>query len=228
MKCSLLTLPSGTNTHGIRGLSLLELLVALVILAMIVTSVYVGFNAGRNSWQVGEMVMQRYQNARGALDAMSREIPTALVNTAGTLYCIGKAGGFYFTGALKSTGVADNLYRVGYWRKPSTTNGEKPGVITRFFEGRESASPYYPFSDMGSASQPLTVHALSIAFRYYSNDNGWLAEGADWNEGILSGTADNSNQLPGAIEIKLTMEDEKATKTREFRTIINLQNENIQ
>lgn len=202
------------------GVTLIEMLVALVILTLIVGSVYVAFDSGKQSWQVGDTMSQRYQNARGILDVMSREIATAMVDAMESpfnIYCIGKADAFYFTGPLKSidvdsVDVTDNLYRSGYWWKSSTEKGEKPGVLMRGFEGREDDEPYYTFADL--SNNPLGVHIKDLDLRYY-NGTIWANT---WNSG------DEYNVLPKAIEIRLTAEDESATKSRVFRTIVTLQN----
>ena len=207
---------------NIRGVTLIEVLVAIVILGLIVTSVYTAFNSGRDSWRVGETIVQRYQNARGVLDMMSREIRTAVVNAAGTLYCMGRADAFYFTGPIRnSIEVTDDLYRVGYWWKSSSDKGEDPGVIVRGFESRESTKPYYTFDDLDN--NPLGLHAVSLAFRYYSNDNDWLDVGQYWLEGIFMTDTLYSNELPAAIEISLTVRDDYAIKSQVFRTVVNME-----
>ena len=206
------------------GVTLIEMLVALVIMTLIVGSVYVAFDSGKQSWQVGDALMQKYQNARGILDVMSREISTAMVDAMESpfnIYCIGRADAFYFTGPLKSidvdnVDVSDNLYRSGYWCKSSTNKGERPGVLMRGFECRNSSPPYYTFA--GLSNNPLGVHVKDLEFQYYDSSSGWCGEGVDWKSGV------GSNELPGAIEIKLTVEDESATKSRVFRTVVTLQN----
>ncbi len=209
--------------HNLRGVTLIELLVAIVILGLIVTSVYTAFNCSRDSWQVGETMVQRYQNARGILDIMSREIRTAMVNAAGTLYCMGRADAFYFTGLLRnSIELTDDLYRVGYWWESSSDEGEDPGVIVRGFECRESTEPYYTFDDL--SNQPVGLHAVSLAFRYYSNDNDWLDAGQNWIEGIFTAYGSlYSNDLPDAIEISVTVRDDYAIESQTFRTVVNME-----
>ena len=202
------------------GVTLIEMLVALVILTLIVGSVYVAFDSGKQSWQVGNTLMQKYQNARGILDVMSREIATAMVDAMENpfnIYCIGKANAFYFTGPLKSidvdnVDVSDNLYRSGYWWKSSTNKGERPGVLVRGFEGRNDDKLYYTFADL--SNKPLGVHVKSVDLWYY-NGTSWANT---WNSG------NEYNVLPKAIEIRLTVEDETATGSRVFRTVVPLQN----
>jgi prepilin-type N-terminal cleavage/methylation domain-containing protein len=63
--------------NNTRGVTLIEMLVALLITALIVSSVYVAFNSGTKAWQVGDKMMLRYQNARVALDMISSEFTCA-------------------------------------------------------------------------------------------------------------------------------------------------------
>ena len=213
MKYSSHTLQNMINIDNKNGVTLIELLVAIVIVGIIVASIYTAFDCGKNSWQVGETMSQRYQNARGILETMSREIATAMVDTVSVpyhIYCIGKADAFYFTGPLGSLAVTDNLYRAGYWWKSSSEKGEKPGVLVRGFEEREDSKPHYTFA--GLDNQPLGVHVKDLDFRYY-NGSSWAS---DWNSG------NDSNELPQAIEIKLTVEDNYNIKSREFTTVVSI------
>ena len=144
--------------HNLRGVTLIELLVAIVILGLIVTSVYTAFNSSRDAWQVGEIMIQRYQNARGALDIMSREISQAFINEAETIYCVGIDGEsslplpppyvktnavadsdqFFFVAPIGAASAATDLYRVGYWLRevPDPTNPALTLVtLQRVYEG---------------------------------------------------------------------------------------------
>ena len=70
------------------GFTLTEILVAVTILAITVAAIYTSFKGGLTSWTKGTIRMERYQNARAALEMMSREISAAIIIAADGSYQI--------------------------------------------------------------------------------------------------------------------------------------------
>lgn len=60
--------------------TLVEILIALSILAMIVASTFTIFKSSASSWQKGETRTERYHNARVAMGRMSKEISQAVIS----------------------------------------------------------------------------------------------------------------------------------------------------
>ena len=192
--------------HNLRGVTLIELLVAIVILGIIVTSVYTAFNSSRDAWQVGETMIQKYQNARGALDIMSREISQAFINRTGTIYCVGIDGEsflpppyvkanaatdsdqFFFVAPIGAASAATDLYRVGFWLREDPITDAL--TLQRVYQG---PSELFDGDDddgdgindefdegyqfySGTATQPLTCDNIVTALDFY------FCYGTDWTD----------------------------------------------
>lgn len=65
-----------------RGVTLVELLVAMTIFVLIMLGFYTVFRAGMSSWRRGEAETELIQNTRIALDRMGEEIRQALIDPA--------------------------------------------------------------------------------------------------------------------------------------------------
>jgi type IV pilus assembly protein PilW len=79
-----------SRSHDQKGITLLELLIAVVILVLVLAGVYVVFQGQERSYVVQNQVTEMNQNARIALEIMSREIrnavydPTRIPGSTGT------------------------------------------------------------------------------------------------------------------------------------------------
>ncbi|MBA7675164.1 hypothetical protein ES703_83394 [subsurface metagenome] len=79
-----------------RGITLLELMVALVITALLGMAIYNVCKMAMDAWQKGEARTQVYQNMRIALDRMSEEIRSAI--TLDPTYNLSPNDDIYFDG----------------------------------------------------------------------------------------------------------------------------------
>lgn len=68
---------------GEKGFSLIELLAALAIFSIMALVLYIAFERTNQVWRHGEYKAQQYQNARTALDMISREMTAAIISTGG-------------------------------------------------------------------------------------------------------------------------------------------------
>jgi len=57
-----------------RGFTLLELLLAVAIMSIAIVPLYMALNAAMESWRRGSAYQEAYQNARGAVDAIARDL----------------------------------------------------------------------------------------------------------------------------------------------------------
>lgn len=64
----------------IKGMALIEVMVALGILTMMVASVWSGFEGSVRASEISQKVQTRYQSIRGALNRMAVEIPHAYLS----------------------------------------------------------------------------------------------------------------------------------------------------
>ena len=222
------------------------MLVALVITALIVSSVYVAFNAGTKSWQVGDTMMQRYQNARGALDMMSREVVCALINDWDNQYRMdfygsnGPIAGWrtnsvgdelYFMARLEPSSADADICEVGYYL--TDENGDGIGDILRRFYITDNALPTnfnYQFdSPFGNNYlYELSLNVTGLDFRYY-NGSSWQDTWDSRRNGFNGATADGAEKgtLPEAVQISITVQDDKhIAAARTFRTVVYLPGNN--
>jgi len=70
--------PARGRSRGLRvamaGFTLAELIVATTLLTLVMTAVYTAFHTTMRSWKGTEASLQTYQDARTALDVLSREV----------------------------------------------------------------------------------------------------------------------------------------------------------
>jgi hypothetical protein len=220
------------------------MLVALVITALIVSSVYVAFNAGTKSWQVGDTMMQRYQNARGALDMMSREITCALINDWDNQYRLDFYGANVTTPPAttwRTDSVGDELYFIARL-EPSSANADlceigyyltNDNVLQRFYVTDNALPANFDYQfDSPSGNNYLYEFSLNVTglnFRYYDGTNWqdtWDSR-IDGFNGKTGGDGDERGTLPEAVEIIITVQDDKhIAAARTFRTVVYLPGNN--
>lgn len=185
------------------GFTLIEILIALSILVIVVVSSYTVLRGIADSWLKGEARTERYKNARVILGIMSREISQAMVNLQ-PVYCLGYADKVFFIFPIGRSEAQSDLVEVGYWLR--TTDN----ALVRHYQ----ANPDYNFETADSIDE-LGENISQVEFKYY--------DGLSWKESWdsrLEGS--ESNQLPKAMKIKLTLGDEKGIKAETFETIIHL------
>ncbi len=205
-----------------HGVTLMELLVAMVILAIIVASVYVAFNSGKQSWQVGETIVQKYQNARGALDMMSREI-SAMYLVTQNIYKTGliyESGEFRFVASIDSDSHSGSwdLCKVGYQYYENDDDGDgqieiSEKRIQRGFDPDPDLSDDIVISS--SNWQPLVSNINSLEFKCWDENNN---EHDEWDS---TDPTKEYWELPKAVEITIRVQDDKQiAEEREFKTVV--------
>ncbi|MEI6085540.1 MAG: type II secretion system protein [Verrucomicrobiota bacterium] len=79
----------GEGSYSVGGFTLVELLAAMVVLALLMTIIFGIFNQASKAWILAENRTENFQGARSTLDLMSRELEGAIVgghtNTNGTV-----------------------------------------------------------------------------------------------------------------------------------------------
>jgi prepilin-type N-terminal cleavage/methylation domain-containing protein len=113
-----------------RGFSLAELLMVVAVLALILSSVFVLQQKGQESYTMGSNRVEAQQNARVALDLMTRELRPAL-----SLVTLG--------GVTDLTFVDQNNVQVQYQLSGTTLNRTSGGTTTPIIGGVQSLTMSY-------------------------------------------------------------------------------------
>lgn len=216
-----------------KGLTLIEILVASVILVIIVTSLFVVFKAGLDSWRRTQAHLEVYQNARAALDIMTRELSAAYLNSMNPAITfrgfsnsvalsgwVTPSGGdeVFFVAALNpslnySDAVMD-LCKVGYYL--DNTNNQ----LMRYSHYVKTGTvPDYDFSHNTGADnvtlRKIASNITGLTFQYYDANGGPYTA---WNSTSASSPPVQLNKKPVKAEITLTVKEPNSAKTQTFTT----------
>ncbi len=196
-----------------NAFTLIEILIALSILAIVVVSSYTVLRGIADSWLKGESRTERYKNARVILDIMSREISQAIVCPAPVhrggvnlqpVYCLGQGDKVFFVYPVGRSEDKSDLVEVGYWLR--TTDN----TLVRHYQ----ANPDYNFQTADSIDE-IGENISQVEFKYY--------DGSSWKESWDSRLEGAQNgQLPKAIKLRLVLTGERGLRSETFETIIHL------
>jgi general secretion pathway protein J len=185
-----------------RGFTLVEVLIALAILAMIVVSTFTIFRSASKSWQKGETRSERYQNARNAIYRISTEISQAVINSNPLCKFTGDKNKVSFISFVSTESGAFELGELEFWLDGAG----------RFLMRNDDVDPDYDFTTYDH-SDVLSENVSELEFSYF--------DGAVWTD------AWNTDQalgigLPKAVKIKIKIEDKKSKEGEIFEVIARL------
>jgi prepilin-type N-terminal cleavage/methylation domain-containing protein len=173
--CAALAKPSRSmhENNEIKGFSLVELLVSMMIGLLILFSVYQAFTIQSKNFKTQEINAEMLQNARVGIDFIDRELRMAGYNPTRTLnYCTGtntatitpcvgitSAAGnsISFTADLNGNG---NL-------TPDNTNPNENITYTVYTSG----GVMYLGRTVNGTQQPVVMNISSLTFNYYDGSN---------------------------------------------------------
>ena len=189
-----------------KAFTLIEILVASVILVIIVGSMTIIFLQANRSWSETEARLQVYQNTREVLNTASRDIACAY-QSGNTLAKFNYDGtNLYFTAAV-NTNYDTNEYDlsiIGYRIDTATNTVEK---YKEDYDGSQD-DPWLSDSDCWN---PLAENITALDFEFYDPTvPGWLASGSNWS----------SDYLPQVVKILITAEDKQARFSKSFETMV--------
>jgi general secretion pathway protein J len=203
-----------------RGFTLLEMLLAISIFAMIVTVIFSAFNIGIRSWQTGARDIDFYQRMRSTCEVLQRQISSAFPYriTPGELDT--RSNFFAFFGeqdSLKFVSYATMHKRTGGLSLIELWTEENQGLLVG--NAPVLVSDYDALSNI-SLRDPATRISVSpdvteIRFRYFDRKN--VQDEGEWQETWdprRSGT-----RLPQFVEITLTFVDQRRAEF-EHRMIV--------
>jgi general secretion pathway protein J len=198
------------NGHGSRGFTLLELLIALTIVAVMVVIIFGALRIGIRAWEKGEKDVDSRQRQRIVLDLIKHQLASTSVSDAWgrdqQLVSIkGDSKSIDFVSNIPMTpGNRFGLVYVKYVVRPEKT-GNKEHLT--FYE-KNVALPDKRIGagnpDEGDFSE-LIPGMKSIVFEYLKDQPG--EEASKWQE---SWDPAVDKGLPRAVRVTLTESDEKA------------------
>jgi Tfp pilus assembly protein PilV len=189
--------PTNQRTNGF---TLIEILVAMMMLVIVIVSTIAIFRASATSWQKGELRAQRYQQARFILERLSREIASIFPVASSGPYCLGSDEEFYFVCCLSDAPAS--LLEVGYRLDKSAQE------LMRSYQ-------FSPDYDFGSFDQEEVLSENISALKFSYSAQGAWQEGWDSRQG-----AAQEGLLPKAVKIEFAIHDEKGAQEESFSTVV--------
>jgi type II secretion system protein J len=190
-----------------KGFTLLEVIIAVTIMAGIVTVIYTSFSTASRNVEQAEAKRDAANLARTLLTRLSNDISNAYYNQSMTET--------FFYGKKSSEGLdvprfdTIALTTLTNWRKPDSKETdlwevgyrfeetpEKNGVVLVRKEKREFGTDNTPLE--GGMDYALTERIKSLRLRYYNG----LTWSDDWDN-----RTQRSLQLPKAVEITLALDN---------------------
>ena len=185
-----------------KGFTLVEILIALAILAIIVTSTFTIFQSASKSWQKGETRSERYQNARSAIHKISTEISQAVINSNPLCKFTGDKNKASFVSFVSADSGVFELSEIEFW-----LDGPKRLLMRNY-----DIDPDFDFTTY-DRSDILSENVSSLEFLYFDGTT-WSDT---WNSDQVLGIG-----LPKAVKVKIKVEDKKAKEGEFFGVIARL------
>jgi general secretion pathway protein J len=190
-----------------RGFTLVEILIALAILAMIVASTFTIFKSSSSSWQKGETRSERYHSARVAMGRMSKEISHAVINEFDGSRFIGTSQDASFIAFVSTSSGVFELVEIEYWIDTEQ----------KLLMRNEQIDPDYDFSTQ-DYSDILAGNISELEFSYYDG----LIWSDSWDSDAISEADDDKELLPIAVKIKIKIEDKAGKESEVFEVVTKL------
>lgn len=185
-------------TKNKKGVTLLELLVALVITVLLGSAIFNVLKMAVDSWQKGEFATQKYQNARTALEKMG-EIRSALKYSSADPYEA------EFSGASNKVDFLANIHSPVYFYDPNKETESDLCEIGYFVSGttlyrRRDTTPYPADSDVNTTSpladpEGVASHITNLSLTYYSANG---SSQTSWDSSTIS-------SIPTRVKIEVTV-----------------------
>ncbi len=200
------------------GCTLVELLVATTIIAVIMLGVYQSFAAALASWHRTEAELGTAGEGRGFVTRLARELASAVVLALPEDEVCFKGGPerltFFTTAGLGDRSVRPALAvtKVTY-EFPGSQGGSRGGGLA-VRRARQFFSGSYPVSEEAGITVLSGVRKVKIEYLVAGGPGGRV----EWREGWES-----KSQLPIAVRIALELEKPEASqdgRTMLFRTVV--------
>ena len=192
-----------------RGFTLVEILIALAILAMIVASTLTIFRSSSRSWQKGEERSERYHTARVAMGKMGTEISQAVISEDSLCKFIGASSEIKFVSFVSAVQGVFELAEIEYWLD------KEEMLLMR----NEDVDPDYDFLTQDH-SDILAENISELEFSYYDGFE-WSSEWDSEDKGQVIGN-NGQGVLPKAVKVKIKVEGRPGKEGEIFEIITHL------
>jgi len=160
-----------------QGFTLIELLIAMAIALVIIAALSSAFISQRKTYAVQEQVSEMIQNARAAMDMITREVKMGGYDPTGTLQKDdpSETDGTPFVGIVYDPNelkiVADINNDAGTGTGDGDTNDGNEKIVYEFYDGTDSNYPYELKRKTGAGTfQPFAEHIENFTFDYLKAD----------------------------------------------------------
>jgi len=196
-----------------RGFTIIEVLVAAVILTLVFTVVYVIFNASTDFWTRGETRNDAIQNARVFLDLIERDLIAATnyrypvsINS----FQFGSSGDadslrmIFFDNNSRNWGVSSARYQLGI-------AGMETNSIYRTYNNTDEPSTIH-LPILQSESHEVATGISKLNFEWTENGTTWSTTTKNWPDGAIG--------LPLAVKVSVTTEAKGLEKEKTFTIVV--------
>ena len=168
-----------------QGFTLIELLIAMVIALVVLTSISSTFIIQRKTYDMQEQITEMQQNARAAIDMISREVRMAGYDPT-------DSGGFSLP-YNSDTSTIDIYADIDGDGSVTTTTGSKDHITYSKATGEEIIRR---FTNTGGVNQPFAENIQSFTIAYYDIDGNATATAAAIRQVEITVTAKTAKPDP--------------------------------
>ena len=227
-----------------RGITLVETLVAVMILSVLALSLYTVFKSGIDAWTKSESRLEIYQNARAALDQISRELAGAFAtpDDPNGAKLVGVDGGAGSDTLTFITDFADSIYKIKYHLEiPDATYPNRKILWRDYIDystdtGKtytSDAATDYHLTEFVKYTKSASVDNIQFTYLAQTDSQAfltaWGSARPEW-PGTGAG-APPDDTLPEAVKIVITMRAspyDPNGATYDFETIVYLPNSEVE
>ncbi len=181
------------------GVTLLELLVAVAITVIVGASIIGALYSGRSAWEAGQNIIDRHQNARAAIDFISRDLQQAVVFSDGAVY--------------RACFRSDGSYLVFTAMGGDPSQGFELSWVAYRLNGNRIERALAPYDDFGDSPVVATDPIAGISWDFQDGEVAWDIESLSFDFYDLGQFHEdwefdsNVPYLPERIEIRIAAAD---------------------